>query len=269
MAVPINTASNNYLKEVCSFVVKSNCGAPIVTIAADSTAIAGDFKLWVTEYTDKTGVLGGALVGLSGEVYWLRTGSDANVYPAADAAQKLGNTELGSVTMYQASTANYAAQATEYPRVVPGSTLADWMAGITAQYAKYTATVALFDAARKEWDAGKRGAKPFSPSQPADIPASLNQLVTYPGTGTKVAALAKTAGFGNVSQYEISWTAVNLKAGKYFGTLAGLSTLTAAAAGSISTTGKFGSHWHTNAGKTFDGASVALKCDGAYVMVTA
>merc|ERR1711957_1162882 len=94
----------------------------------------------------------------------------------------------------------------------------------------------------KEWDAGKRGAKPFSPSQPADIPASLNQLVTYPGTGTKVAALAKTAGFGNVSQYEISWTAINLTAGKYFGTLAGLSTLTAAAAGSISTTGKFGSH---------------------------
>jgi len=268
MAVPINTASNNYLKEVCSFVVKSNCGAPIVTIAADSTAIAADFKLWVTEYTDKTGALGGALVGLSGEVYWLRTGSDANVYPAADAAKKLGNTELGSVTMYQASTANYAAQATEYPRVVPGSTLADWMAGITAQYAKYTATVALFDAARKEWDAGKRGAKPFSPSQPADIPASLNQLVPYV-SGTKVHALAKTAGFGNVSQYEISWAALNPNAGKYFGTLQGLSTIAAAAAGSISTTAKAGSHWYTNAGKTHDGATAALKCDGAYVMVTA
>jgi len=266
MAVPINTASNNYLKEVCSFVVKSNCGAPIVTIGADSTATLGDFKLWVTEYTDKTG---GTLWGTGSELWWLPTATDAHAYPVSTPAQKLGNAELGNVSMYQASTAAYAAQATEYARVVPGSTLADWMAGITAQYAKYTATVALFDAARKEWDAGKRGAKPFSPSQPADIPASLNQLVPYV-SGTKVHALAKTAGFGNVSQYEISWTAINLTAGKYFGTLAGLSTLTAAAAGSISTTAKFGSHWHTNAGKTFDGdSSKSLKCDGAYVMVTA
>ena len=263
MTVPVT--AGNYLKEVCSFVIKSACGAPIVSIAT-SSATAADFKLWVTEYTDKTG---GTLIGTTGELYWLPIATDAHAYPVSTPAQKLGNAELGNVSMYQASTLTKTASDTEYARVVPGSTLADWMAGITAQYAKYTATVALFDAARKEWDAGKRGAKPFSPSQPADIPASLNQLVTYPGTGTKVAALAKTAGFGNVSQYEISWTAVNLKAGKYFGTLAGLSTLTGAAAGSISTTGKFGSHWHTNAGKTFDGASVALKCDGAYVMVTA
>jgi len=266
MAVPINTASNNYLKEVCSFVVKSNCGAPIVTIGADSTATLGDFKLWVTEYTDKTG---GTLWGTGSELWWLpTTGSDAHVYPVSTPAKKLGNAELGNVSMYQASTAAYAAQATEYARVVPGSTLADWMAGITAQYAKYTATVALFDAARKEWDAGKRGAKPFSPSQPADIPASLNQLVPYV-SGTKVHALAKTAGFGNVSQYEISWTNPNPHAGKYFGTLQGLSTLAAAASGSISTTAKAGSHWYTNAGKTHDGATAALKCDGAYVMVTA
>jgi len=263
MAVPVT--AGNYLKEVCSFVIKSACGAPIVTIAT-STATAADFKLWVTEYTDKTG---GTLIGTTGELYWLPIATDAHAYPVSTVPQKLGNTELGNVSMFQASTTTKLESDTQYARVVPGSTLADWMAGITAQYAKYTATVALFDAARKEWDAGKRGAKPFSPSQPADIPASLNQLVPYPGTGTKVAALAKTAGFGNVSQYEISWTAVNLKAGKYFGTLAGLSTLTGAAAGSISTTAKAGSHWHTNAGKTFDGATAALKCDGAYVMVTA
>jgi len=263
MTVPVT--AGNYLKEVCSFVIKSACGAPIVTIAT-SSATAADFKLWVTEYTDKTG---GTLIGTTGELYWLPIATDAHAYPVSTAAQKLGNTELGNVSMYQASTAAYAAQATEYARVVPGSTLADWMAGITAQYAKYTATVALFDAARKEWDAGKRGAKPFSPSQPADIPASLNQLVPYPGTGTKVHALAKTAGFGNVSQYEISWTNPNPNAGKYFGTLQGLSTIAAAAAGSISTTAKAGSHWYTNAGKTHDGATAALKCDGAYVMVTA
>lgn len=262
MTVPVT--AGNYLKEVCSFVIKSACGAPIVTIAT-STATAADFKLWVTEYTDKTG---GTLIGTTGELYWLPIATDAHAYPVSTVAQKLGNTELGNVSMYQASTATYGAQATEYARVVPGSTLADWMAGITAQYAKYTATVALFDAARKEWDAGKRGAKPFSPSQPADIPASLNQLVPYPGTGTKVHALAKTAGFGNVSQYEISWTNPNPHAGKYFGTLQGLSTLAAAASGSISTTAKAGSHWYTNAGKTHDGAG-ALKCDGAYVMVTA
>merc|ERR1711957_164733 len=244
---------------------KSTWGAPIVTIAT-SSATAADFKLWVTEYTDKTG---GTLIGTTGELYWLPIATDAHAYPVSTAAQKLGNTELGNVSMFQASTTTKTESDTQYARVVPGSTLADWMAGITAQYAKYTATVALFDAARKEWDAGKRGAKPFSPSQPADIPASLNQLVPYVATSVKVHALAKTAGFGNVSQYEISWAAINPNAGKYFGTLAGLSTLTAAAAGSISTTGKFGSHWYTNAGKTHDGASAALKCDGAYVMVTA
>jgi len=264
MTVPVT--AGNYLKEVCSFVIKSACGAPIVSIAT-STATAADFKLWVTEYTDKTG---GTLEGTAGEKYWLPFATEAHAYPLSTVAQKLGNTELGNVSMYQASTANYAAQVGEYARVVPGSTLADWMAGITAQYAKYTATVALFDAARKEWDAGKRGAKPFSPSQPADIPASLNQLVPYPGTGTKVHALAKTAGFGNVSQYEISWTNPNPHAGKYFGTLQGLSTLAGAASGSISTTAKAGSHWLTNAGKTHDGdSSKSLKCDGAYVMVTA
>jgi len=262
MAVPVT--AGNYLKEVCSFVIKSACGAPIVTIAT-STATAADFKLWVTEYTDKTG---GTLIGTTGELYWLPIATDAHAYPVSTAAQKLGNTELGNVSMFQASTLTKTASDTEYARVVPGSTLADWMAGITAQYAKYTATVALFDAARKEWDAGKRGAKPFSPSQPADIPASLNQLVPYV-SGTKVHALAKTAGFGNVSQYEINWTNPNPNAGKYFGTLQGLSTIAAAAAGSISTTAKAGSHWYTNAGKTHDGATAALKCDGAYVMVTA
>lgn len=262
MTVPVT--AGNYLKEVCSFVIKSACGAPIVTIAT-STATAADFKLWVTEYTDKTG---GTLIGTTGELYWLPIATDAHAYPVSTVAQKLGNTELGNVSMFQATTTTKTESDTQYARVVPGSTLADWMAGITAQYAKYTATVALFDAARLEWNAGKRGAKPFSPSQPADIPASLNQLVTYPGTGTKVAALAKTAGFGNVSQYEISWTNPNPHAGKYFGTLQGLSTLAAAASGSISTTAKAGSHWYTNAGKTHDGAG-ALKCDGAYVMVTA
>lgn len=262
MTVPVT--AGNYLKEVCSFVIKSACGAPIVTIAT-STATAADFKLWVTEYTDKTG---GTLIGTTGELYWLPIATDAHAYPVSTVAQKLGNTELGNVSMFQASTLTKTASDTEYARVVPGSTLADWMAGITAQYAKYTATVALFDAARLEWNDGKRGAKPFSPSQPADIPASLNQLVPYVGTGTKVHALAKTAGFGNVSQYEISWTNPNPHAGKYFGTLQGLSTLAAAASGSISTTAKAGSHWYTNAGKTHDGAG-ALKCDGAYVMVTA
>lgn len=62
MAVPKNDTPNNFVKEVCSYVVKSECGAPVITFDATSDAIAASFNIYVTEYTT-TGVGSLALVG--------------------------------------------------------------------------------------------------------------------------------------------------------------------------------------------------------------
>lgn len=65
------------------------------------------------------------------------------------------NDELAGVGLYT-GTAN-----TSYMRTVPGQALYSWMASIQAGYTNYDSTVVEYEKARKEWDDGKRGAKPW------------------------------------------------------------------------------------------------------------
>jgi len=46
-----NAGAKNWLKESCTYVVKSECGAPVITINAATDAAATHFKLYVSEYT--------------------------------------------------------------------------------------------------------------------------------------------------------------------------------------------------------------------------
>lgn len=75
-------------------------------------------------------------------------------------------------------------------------------------------------------------AKPIEPTTPADLPVEIQSLkfatATLKAYGTKFVA----PGWGYPSQYEIKFAASdpNVKAGKYFGTLAGKNTALAAAA---------------------------------------
>jgi len=103
-------------------------------------------------------------------------------------------------------------------RSVPGTTLVDWMASITKHYTNHAATKVLFDKAVKDWNSGKRGAKPYVPAQPPAAATILDQLKFSVSTQTVKATIADR-GYGNIAQYEIIWADVNKNAGAYFGVL--------------------------------------------------
>jgi len=47
-----NGEAKNWLKESCSYVVKSECGAPVITINAATDALLRHYELLVAEYTE-------------------------------------------------------------------------------------------------------------------------------------------------------------------------------------------------------------------------
>lgn len=71
---------------------------------------------------------------------------------------------------------NFHVNTTNFLRGIPGQAVFAWMKSIADGYSTYTTTVTTYDAARKEWDDGKRGAKPYQPTQPGAVPTVLDQL---------------------------------------------------------------------------------------------
>jgi hypothetical protein len=49
--VPKMNDTNNWANESCAYIVKSECGAPVITIGSDSTATADALEIYVSEYT--------------------------------------------------------------------------------------------------------------------------------------------------------------------------------------------------------------------------
>lgn len=229
-----------------------------MSIDSTSNAAANDYALYFMEYTG-IGATGLTLVGPSTGKFFLPVATKAYTETWATAAVKMPNDELAAVNVYT-GTAN-----TSYARQIPGQALLSWMASVQAGYTNYDSTVVLYEAARKEWDDGKRGAKPYQPKQPDAAPTLLDQLKYSVSTQTLKAT--QVSGFGAVTQYQIEWGSVNVNAGHYFGTLAGVSTRDSATASSISTTAKSSHHWASNSGKTATGTGTTL-CDKAYIQVT-
>jgi len=126
------------------------------------------------------------------------------------AALKIGAAEPGNVL--------FKTGAGTYMRSVPGATLVDWMASITKLYTNHAATIGLFDKAVKDWNSGKRGAKPYVPAQPPAAATILDQLKFSVSTQTVKATIADR-GYGNIVEYGISWMTVNKNAGAYFGVM--------------------------------------------------
>jgi hypothetical protein len=209
------------------------------------------------EYTT-LGATGLTMVGATSEKFFLPVATKATGSSKGTAAQKMPVTELEPVSFVVGTT---------YKRAIPGSTVLSWLKAIGDGYATYDATVVIYDAARKEWNDGKRGAKPYQPVQPAAADTLTDQLKYSVSTQTTKATV-EGAGFGYVSQYEIEWTtSANKNAGKFFGTAASVATMESATASSIDTTKGDSYHWTTNSGKTATGTGTSA-CDVAYVQVT-
>ena len=258
MNVPVNTGdAKKWKREQCSYVVYSKCGAPVVSIDSTSDAAAATYKLYFMEYTD-LGATGLTMVGATGELFFLPVASKASVAGKGTAAQKMPVDELAGVSMIAG---------TVYKRAIPGQTIVSWLKCIGDGYKTYDATVVTYDAARKEWNDGKRGAKPYQPVQPA-APDALTSQLKYSDAAQTVKATVETGGFGYITQYEIEWTtSLNKNAGHYFGTQQSVAAMESAAASSIDATKAHNYHWKTNTGKTAAGTGTA-KCDTAYVQVT-
>lgn len=185
---------------------------------------------------------------------WFLPNNEASATAAVSTkAKAMPNDELAAVS-FKMTTGGFT-------RAIPGQAVLSWLKSIADGYATYNSTVTTYNAAKKEWDDGKRGAKPYQPKQPDAVPALLNQLTAT--TGDKA---SHTGGYGGITQYQIDYTALNPKAGHYFGTEAGLNTM-AAAANDFDVAAKHNYHWVTNTGKTAGGAGDKA-CDPAYIQVT-
>jgi len=213
MAVVENNASAKlWQKESCTYVVKSECGAPVITINAATDAAATHYVLYVSEYTT-LGLGGAALLGdVTANEFFLPAETTLEIAAGNTntAALKIGAAEPGNVL--------FKTGAGTYMRSVPGATLVDWMASITKFYTNHAATKVLFDKAVVDWNSGKRGAKPYVPAQPA-APATILDQLKYSVSAQSVKATIADRGYGNIVQYAISWADVNKEAGAYFGVM--------------------------------------------------
>merc|ERR1711998_330065 len=153
--------------------VMSKCGAPVVTIDSTSDAVANDWKLYFMEYAG-LGATGATFVGDGTDDFFLKFDTAVHSSPQPATALVSPNDELDNVSLVAANASTLVQ--THYKRPIPGRALYDWMQSIADGYTTYTTTVATYDAARKEWDDGKRGAKPYQPTQPGAVPTVLNQL---------------------------------------------------------------------------------------------
>lgn len=153
---------------------------------------------------------------------------------------------------------------------MPGRLVLAWLKAVTDEYDLFAKNKALYDAASKKLKAGDISDKPWEPAQPSEMPAMLKTL-KFSVTAEKAFGTTMTApGWGFPSAYTISFGAANLKAGKYFGTLAGNATLASAPVQPVITgaTAWGGMRVTSQVGKTATNSDATKKCDPAYVMIT-
>lgn len=102
MAVPESASgAKKWAQEQCSYVVLSNCGAPIITFESTSDAAANDYALYFMEYTGAAVTAGSlTLVGAANALYFLPVATKVTNDPWVAAASKMPNDELSTVGLY-------------------------------------------------------------------------------------------------------------------------------------------------------------------------
>ena len=273
--------------DVCTWVVKGKCDAPVLTVPKTSGALTSatpEWKIqiteWSAEFTPSTsdaqqGATWTANVGATGKLYYppLQSASVVTDLQATAVVATAPNNIMGEVGF------NLATGSSEYAySKVPGGTLNDWIDWVKSVYTSYDAEVVKYEVERKAWktyaeykapapglfgptadpDAPKTMSSPRQPTQPVDVPTTIKNLADK----TKVTYNGK-AGFGWPSAMMI--TPVKEKTVRPWGVLAGggqLSTTSTAATATDSTYSMRKTTNKDSAGKYI------TSCDASYLMIT-
>lgn len=134
--------TKTFSKESCTFVVKSECGAPVVSVDATSTSV-GHWKVMITEYTGEglKGPLGTGNVILSGTSFYP---AEAKPSKFAIATTNTPNNELGDIRFREPiSTGNHF-------RNMPGRVIIAWIKSIVDEYKNFNTNKAKYDDSRKK-----------------------------------------------------------------------------------------------------------------------
>lgn len=143
-----NRATAKLWNESCTYVVLSQCGAPVLTIDDTSTSV-GNWKLYVTEYTlDKVmSPYAAALVGNGVEAYYYPGNNQLSKFPAPSAAQP--DDELGQIS-YEVFLID-GTTPSSIKRNVPGLSIKFWIDEFIATYAAWGTKKVAYETEAAKW----------------------------------------------------------------------------------------------------------------------
>ena len=284
------------LGDVCTWVIQTNCDAPVLTISATSAELANspEWSIQVLEWDEEF---------LNTTDNWADTeytgSSTCKFYPklATEMVTSGKIADLKADTVEKTTPDNLMGDVSfKLPdkdgvvyMKVPGNTLVAWMANIKAVYDSYSKEATAYDAERVIWDKYAKyeapapglfdwlfgatedpdkpaaASSPLAPTQPVAVPTTVSSLLIS-GDATKTPNPAKydnKKGYGYPSAYTL--VPIKGKTVKAFGTLAGGGVAKDIAVDAQTASSKLSVRKTAN----YDSAGKAIAtCKKSYLMIT-